>query len=81
MVALDGGDGQHGVVAVQVVLLRRYGSIKLVLLVLLSHEVKSAVPLAIQTISPSLFGLPFSLPFTSRYFAGWIPHDNGGLET
>ena len=63
----------------------------LVPLLLLLHEVKLVVPLAIQTLPLSLFTLavplPFALltvcpgllplPFTSRFFAGWDPFVDG----
>lgn len=61
------------------------GLLLLVSLLLLLHEVKLVVPLAIQTFPFSLFAFPLpfalfticscflSLPFASRFFAGLDP--------
>jgi len=81
-------------VVVRVVLWWGCGSPRLLLLVpllLLLHEVKLMVPLAVQTLPLSLltlaFPLPFALlavcpgllplPFASRFFAIWDPFING----
>ena len=78
------------VVVMRVVLLWGRRSTRLLLLVsllLLLHEMELVVPLAVQTISLSLFGLAFPLPltlftvcpgllplpFASRFFARWDP--------
>lgn len=81
------------VVVVRMVLWRCGSAMLLLLvpLLLLLHEVELVVPLAVQTFLLSLltFAFPFpltlftvcpgflSLPFASRFFAGWDPFISG----